>query len=239
MTVSDPPTRTASMTIATGWCSQFKRLVWHQSLMHASRPPALFLQSLAKGLALANMTQIASLVTDENLGEVDVSQEALAAISACDIAYLSSHGRRAGTGYRFRLHGGEWAVPGSLGNPGPAVLVLDTCDLIDPGGSFQGSDWLRAGRATPAVVLGFVGAATDGFRSALRGEAFARNLALGSTFADAWIDAVRSTNASGRDRPIAVAFGPTMADAAATLNNASLTMMPAPTVADHCYWMVG
>lgn len=223
------------LKITVGWCSQFKGWALYRGLLHANRTSALFMQQLGKDLAGGQALPIATLITDENLGTGTVAQEALAAVSAADIAYLSSHGRFVKGDYRFRLREGEWTVSGTLGGAGPAVLVLDTCHLIDSGKDFRSSSWLRTGQPAPAMVLGFVGAASEGFYSALRGKYFAENLAYGSTFANAWIDAVRSTNSSD-DRPIAVAFGPTVQDAQSTLDTASLTNLPSPTVSDSCAW---
>jgi hypothetical protein len=226
-----------SLAVVAAWCTQFKTTLRHQSLVFANRPPALFVNRLGKHLATANIVAHASLFVDENLGRAAVASDALTAIASCDIAFLSSHGRYATGDYQFKLRNGNWTIAGTLGNPGPAVLVLDTCDLIDATDSFGASSWLAKGTPTPGVILGFVGPASDSYESATRGAAFAENLALGSTFARAWIDGVKATNTSGRDQPIAIAFGPTQTDAQATLESASLLNLPQPTVADACYWI--
>lgn len=223
-----------SLKITIGWCTQFKPRFRYQSLLHANRPPALFAQRLGKLLAAASIQSSTSLVTDEYLGVSAVEPDALATVSSCDVAFLSSHGSYVRSDYRFRLRNGEWIVSGTVGNPGPAVLVLDTCDLIDAGKDFAKSSWLCTGQLTPAIVLGFIGGASDGYQPAKRGDVFAENLALGSTFAIAWIDAVKATSTS--DRPIAVAFGPTITDAKTTLESATLMKLPKPTYADNCYW---
>jgi hypothetical protein len=225
-----------SLTITVGWCSQFKVRAWHKGLMHADRPAALFMQQLGKYVAAVQALPVATLITDENFGTGTVAQEALTAVSAGDVAYLSSHGRFVKGDYRFRLRDGEWTVSGTLGSVGPRILVLDTCNLVESTKDLRSSSWLRNGQPTPAIVLGFVGAASAGFWSATRGKYFAENLVLGSTFATAWLDAVRATNSSGRDEPIALAFGPTEHDAKLTFDNASLTNWPALTVSDSCYW---
>jgi hypothetical protein len=167
-----------------------------------------------------------------------LSTEASDALSGSDIAYFSSHGRMDGNScYQFRLRRGEWAPTSTAINGGPSVLVLDTCNVTTSQIKAHQSAWLTQGRPTPALVLGFVGAATDGYSESMRGRAFAEHLAAGNTFVQSWFNAIQDTQAPRRrDQGVAIGFGPTLGDANATLDTATLTNVPAPTVADACAW---
>lgn len=166
-----------------------------------------------------------------------LSAAAEAAIAASDIVFLSSHGRMDGTTYRFRLRGGEWTPTDSQQPAQPSVLVLDTCDVVRSGVRPEGSAWLQAGRSSPAIVLGFVGPATDGYSASMRGRAFAENLAAGHTYASAWFSAIQQTQTRRRrDCAVAMALGSSEAQARAFLEGASLANPPTRTIANACRW---
>lgn len=108
---------------------------------------------------------------------------------------------------------------------------------MDPGTDPATTAWVKSGQWSPAVVLGFVGAATDGYSASMRGRAFAEHLAVGRTFADAWFRAIEDTQPSRRrDLGIAIGFGPDLTQAKATLDNAKVTNLPGRTTADACWW---
>jgi hypothetical protein len=224
-----------NLRVTIGWCSEFHPRITVPPLVHASRPPALFMHRLGLYVSAGQRESAVSVITDENLGLRTATRDAIATIAASDIVYLTSHGGIRRGEYRFRMRDGEWPVVQDMGTPGPAVIVFDTCELVKRHGTFNQAGWLAPGRRCPAIVLGFVGPVSAGYVSTGRGRAFAELLALGQTFAHAWAGAVMGTRASRRDLPIAVAFGTTEAEAKRVLETASLANMPVPTTADACW----
>ena len=224
------------MHVTIGWCSEFRPRWGARALLHANRPPSLFVHELAECLTRAGTPAAASLVTDENLGERVMQSNAINGMAQSDIVFLSSHGRVSQGLYRFRLRQGEWTPIQNFDPASPPILVLDTCDVVEASCQVRAAGWLSPDRQSPALVLGFVEAASDGYHASTRGTAFARNLAYGLTFANAWINAVRDTDPSHKDCPIAIAFGESEPAAQQTLDFASLTNMPSSTVATACRW---
>jgi hypothetical protein len=225
--------------VTVGWCSEFEPRWRASRLLRASRPPALFQYHFGRYLAAIGEPLIGRAILDEDLGVGGLSPAAEAAIAGADIVFLSSHGRMDGTTYRLRLRRGEWAPTDSPQSAGPMVLVLDTCNVVRAGVKPEHSAWSQAGRWSPAIVLGFRGPATDGYSASMRGRAFAERLATGDTYATAWFNAIRDTQPRRRrDCAIAMAFGPTEAQARACLQSASLANPPARTVADACWWRI-
>jgi hypothetical protein len=223
--------------VTVGWCSEFEPAWRVHGLLRASRPPALFQYHFGRYLAAIGEPTTGRAILDEDLGIGSLSQAAEAAIAAADITFLSSHGRMDGTTYRLRLRRGEWAPTDSPQPTGPKVLVLDTCNVVRAGVRPEQSAWPQAGRPSPAIVLGFVGPATDGYSASMRGRAFAEHLAVGDTYATAWFRAIQDTQPRRRrDCAIAMAFGPTEVEARAHLQSASLASPPVRTVADACWW---
>jgi hypothetical protein len=223
--------------VTVGWCTEFEPGWRVHRLLRASRPPALFQYHFGRYLASIGEPLSGRAILDEDLGVGGLSPAAEAAIAGADIVFLSSHGRMDGTTYRLRLRRGEWAPTDSPPPQGPTVLVLDTCNVMRDGMMPERSAWLQASQCSPAIVLGFVGPATDGYSASMRGRAFAEHLAAGNTFAVSWFRAIQDTQPRRlRDRVIAMAFGPTEAAARATLQTASLANRPARTVADACWW---
>lgn len=227
------------MDVTIGWCSEFEPVPRINRLFRASRPPALFQYHLGRYLAAIGEPLTGRVILDEDLGMGSLSQAAGAAIGAADIVFLCSHGRMDGTTYRLRLRRGEWAPTDSPQPTGPAVLVLDTCNVVRNGVKPQRSAWSQAGHWSPAIVLGFVGPATSGYSESMRGRALAEHLAAGDTYATAWFKAIQVTQPRRyRDSAIAMAFGSTEAQAQACLKGASLANPPARTVADACWWRI-
>ena len=226
------------MDVTVAWCSEFEPTWKVRSLLYASRPPALFHYHLGCALTVNGANLAGRGMLDEDLGMGALSSEASAALSGSDIAYFSSHGRMDGNRtYQLRLRRGEWAPDGSAQTGGPRVLVLDTCNVTTSQVQAHHSAWVAQGRPTPAIVLGFVGAATDGYSASMRGRAFAEHLVAGSTFKESWFNAIRDTQPPRRrDEAIAIGFGDTQADAQNTLDTASLANLPARTVSDFCWW---
>ncbi|MFV8142185.1 hypothetical protein ACNQR7_31855 [Mycolicibacterium senegalense] len=220
------------MDVAVGWCTEFEPKRKVRSLLYASRPPALFLYHFGRLIGGAGRA-----ILDEDLGLRGLSVEASDALRASNIAYLSSHGRMdASCCYQFRLRCGEWS-PANTGLGGASVLVLDTCNVTTRQVKAHESAWVSRGRATPAIVLGFVGAATDGYEESMRGRAFVEHLWAGETFVQSWFNAIQDTQGlRRRDQGVAIGFGPTCSEASAVLDTATLTSVPAPTVADFCAW---
>jgi Family of unknown function (DUF6345) len=225
--------------VTVGWCSEFEPAWRINRLFRASRPPALFQYHLGRYLGAIGEPLTGRVILDEDLGMGSLSQDAEAAISAADIVFLCSHGRMDGTTYRLRLRQGEWAPTDSPQSAGPTVLVLDTCNVVRKGVKPEHSAWSQVGRWSPTIVLGFVGPATSGYSESMRGRALAEHLAAGETYATAWFNAIQDTQPRRyRDCAIAMAFGPTEAQARASLQGASLANPPARTVADACWWKI-
>lgn len=226
--------------VTFAWCSTFNS--WRiPKLFHASRPPALFQYHLGRALIANGSYLTGTGVLDEDLEDPEVGSLAprvLTAVGSSDIAYVSSHGRMDGGGtYYLRLRAGEWAPTTTAHSGVPRILVLDTCNVVTKNIDAHNSAWLQQGLPTPAMILGFVGAATDGYAACARGRAFAEYLGRGWPFKDSWFNAIRASQPQGqRDRCIAIAFGDTQATADATLHSASLNPLPARTVANFCSW---
>jgi hypothetical protein len=147
---------------------------------------------------------------------------------AAQVLYLASHGRFSrGNGYEAILHSTLWS-PGSsgLGIRNLVVAVFDTCHLIDPSVNWE-LTWQQAPLAANVrVLLGFDGLAPCDRGSAQRGEAFARELSAGKTFADAWLIAVKSSLVPGTGTGVAIGIGDSLSDARKVLATARATAMP-------------
>ena len=199
----------------------------------------MFHYHLESAVAAVGRSFAGRAILDEDLGQGCLSQRAEAALQSCTIAYMSSHGAMDSDGkYYFRLRRGNWAPIDTMhAGTGPMVLVLDTCNVVPEGIRAENTKWVETGRRSPALVLGFVGPATDGHTASQRGRAFAAHLNAGETFADSWFGAINDTQPGRRrDRAIAIAFGPTEADARTNLHASSLNNIPHQTVAEHCVW---
>lgn len=228
------------MDVTVGWCSEFEPRWRVGRLLRASRPPALFQYHFGRFLQAAGQPLTGRAILDEDLGVDALSPGAEVAIATSSLAFLSSHGRMDGRTYRLRLRRGEWTPTHAAQQAGPSVLVLDTCNVVDAGTKPENTAWVKGGQWSPAIVLGFVGPATDGYSASMRGRAFAEHLAVGRTFADAWFRAIEDTQpARHRDVAVAIGFGPDAAQARATLDAASLMKPPTRTVANACWWRKG
>ncbi|HTD58909.1 MAG TPA: DUF6345 domain-containing protein [Solirubrobacteraceae bacterium] len=145
---------------------------------------------------------------DERLLASDYDGRTKRMADGADILYIAGHGRQARGQFELLLHSDEWrpASAGLDGN-GPRVAIFDACNLITPNDGDWAAPWMAAVRPNLRLVLGFASNATVSKAASFRGEEFAERVARGDTIAGAWIAAVRSHDAHGRDRPVAIAFG--------------------------------
>jgi hypothetical protein len=223
--------------IAIGWCGEFDKGWRAGRLSRAYRPSVMFQSELGRYLAAAGEQLAGAVHVDEDLGDAGLSTEAKASIRSSNITFLTSHGKMDAGAYRFRLHGGTWKPTDEADTQGPAVVVLDTCNVVDGASAPEMTDWVKLGRPSPALILGFVGPATEGRTESLRGKYFARYLADGYTYANAWFAAIRVTQPRrNRDIALAMAFGADEISARTTLSTASLNRRPLRTTADACSW---
>jgi hypothetical protein len=133
---------------------------------------------------------------------------------AVDVLYVCCHGRLKQGNFEVVMHADDWAPATSgLDGNGPLVAVFDACNLLDPSDPSWDGPWASQPRPRLRLVLGFASLATVNKAAALRGEDFADRLARGDPVAGAWLAAVRSHDAHGRDRPVAVAFGASASEA--------------------------
>jgi hypothetical protein len=209
------------------WCTFFKRSFWTRrgDLRDAYRAPGLFatkMQAAAHGVEF--------VVCDEPLEVADFDGTRRRLQDNVDLLYLLSHGSFSAVGYDALLHSADWAPRATgIGQARLSVVVFDTCELIKTAAipNWQ-AVWGAANLGTSLrLLLGFDGTAALDRKSAERGQAFAENLLAGSTFADAWITAVRRHVRSQYRRAVAIGVGDTIPDAQAALNTASLSAMPA------------
>ena len=223
--------------VTFAWCSTFN--AWRiPKLFHASRPPALFQHHLGRALVANGSYLTGTGVLDEDLEDPNGRSRSACSDRGRKLRYRIRELSRQ-DGRRWHLLSaapcGEWAPTTTAHSGVPRVLVLDTCNVVTKNIDARNSAWLQQGRPTPAMILGFVGAATDGYAACARGRAFAEYLGRGWTFKDSWFNAIRASQPQGqRDRCIAIAFGDTEATADATLHAASLKALPATTVANFC-----
>jgi hypothetical protein len=222
--------------IAIGWCGEFDKGWRAGRLSRAYRPSVMFQSELGRYLAAAGEQLVGAVHVDEDLGDAGLSTEAKASIRSSNITFLTSHGKMDAGTYRFRLYGGTWKPTDEADTEGPAVVVLDTCNVVDRASDPRMTGWVRLGRPSPALILGFVGPATEGRSESLRGKYFARYLADGYTYASAWFAAIHATQPRNRDIVLAMAFGADEISARTTLSTASLTRRPSRTTADACAW---
>lgn len=148
-----------------------------------------------------------------------------------DIMYLSTHGRCSKGLYIAHLHANDWIpTKHGLGQRGPAIIVFDTCDLVDLTKP-SWSNW-QGSMVGPALrlVLGFAGPADAGKKPSRRGDGFAREMLKGRPVAQAWLTAVHQTSISHADYDygIAIALGDSPSDAQHVLDNVTLGNWPGP-----------
>lgn len=217
-----------SLSVGACWCTHFSGvsgLLWYRRLRYAYRAPAFFIDRM-----IGRGAGIEFLRFDDKVSAADLDGASSQLATDVDILYVSSHGATDSSGYRVVLHSGEWRpVLGGLGHENPAVIVFDTCDLVDLSDPTWASLWEHStvGKAL-RIVLGFSSPATVSQATSIRGLAFVDNLERGDTFADAWMGAIYSTRYQGTDIPVVLGFGDDQHDAHSALNNASLSAMPGP-----------
>jgi hypothetical protein len=214
------------LNIGLFWCTFFQRsfLSRPRQLYDAYRPPSLFVSKMRDA-----GHEVQFLVCDDllQIGDLDGTSRMLQ--DKVQLLYVMTHGEFKNTGYEVYLHMANW-VPGTtgIGQNNLAVIVFDTCNLIDTSSipNWQGVWRTAALGPNVRLLLGFDGPVIIDRSSALRGKAFADNLLNGNTFVDAWISAVYSTVRSNHRKPVAIGIGDDAAGAQAVLNSASISSMP-------------
>lgn len=219
------------MRVQLGWSTFFRwrGMTWLPRLIYSYRAPTLF------GARIVQLGQVMALVTgpDERLLASDYDGRTNRLADSADALYLAGHGRQSKGQFELLLHADEWRPATSgLDGAGPRIVVFDACDLVDPNSSGWAAPWLAMVRPNLRIVLGFASKATVSKAAALRGEEFAIRVMRGDTLASAWIGAVRSHDAHGRDRPAAIAFGRDEAEAQYLLDHGDLsTVLGMPALA--------
>jgi|ERR1700723_593346 len=226
-----------SLEIGILWCGNFNRSglvnkINIRPLRFAYRAPSLFLSRMR-----AAGNDIRFLYCDEDLRLADLDGSARTLQNEVDILYITTHGSFAPAGYEAFLDTQNWS-PGvtGIGSSKLSVALFDTCELIDGTQNWQ-TIWSSAklGRNL-RVLLGFDGLAAIDRGSAGRGAAFADNLVNGQTFADAWINAVRSTSSSQFSKAVAIGIGDTQADAKSVLTTSTLNSPPGPRTGSQAFF---
>jgi hypothetical protein len=216
-----------ALRVGVGWSTHFARTgaarLQYRRLRYAYRAPSYFLDGMA-----AQKSTIDFALFDEDLDASGLTgTQSLAA--GVDLLYVASHGVLSPSGYNLALHAADWPLlTSSFGDPGPAVVVFDTCDLVDTRRATWMDDWRDAGVGRALrLILGFSSPATVSQQASLRGMAFASGLGT-LTISDAWLNAVQTTRYVGTDKPVALAFGDDDADAQSVLDTATIGSIPGP-----------
>jgi hypothetical protein len=216
------------MTVSVGvaWSTHFQRSGFNQllyrRLRYAYRAPSLFLEGM-----LAAGADIRLVTFDENLVDTDLGQAGAA--QQVDLLYVATHGMNGATGFELALHANDWALAsGGFGDQGPAVVIFDCCDLVHPTATGWDRHWRtdKLGRSL-RLVLGFSSPASVSRQASVRGTAFAHELAT-KPVTDAWFASIQNTSYVGTDKPVAIAFGDSDADARNVLDHARLNSLPGP-----------
>ncbi|KAB2856046.1 MAG: hypothetical protein F9K43_27475 [Bauldia sp.] len=217
-----------SLKIGLLWCTFFQaRSLLNRPLQlrDAYRPPSLFASRMRDAAH-----EVEYLVCDDLLATSDLDGISRTLQDDVDLLYIMTHGVFAASGYDVYLHAANWQPAATgIGHARLTVAVFDTCKLIDTASVANWrAVWAAAGLgAHLRLLLGFDGSAVIDRASAERGKAFAENLIKGSTFADAWLTAVKATCSHSQYRKaVAIGIGDSSADALAALNTASLASMP-------------
>jgi hypothetical protein len=148
-----------------------------------------------------------------------------------NILYVMTHGNFDSQGYKAELSASQWlpAVTGiGIGTASKlSVAIFDTCHLIDSTQNWE-AKWARNLGNGLRLLLGFEGSVAIDQGSARRGNAFAKELLDGKTFAEAWLLAAHNSIDYDPEYKLAVAIGigDTLQDAQAILGSASLANMP-------------
>ena len=215
-----------SLGIAWSTFFRWRGLTWLPRLVYSYRAPMLFASFMAEHAAVQGVV----LGGDERLRATEFDGSFDRRAEHLSILYLSAHGRLESGQFELLLYADAWRPASSgLDGDGPRVAVFDACDLVDPSDPAWSQVWTAHHRPHLRMVLGFASLATVNRAAAFRGEEFAERLVRGEPVASAWIAAVRSHSAHGRDRPAAIAFGADDAEARRLVERADLqTLMGLP-----------
>jgi hypothetical protein len=202
-----------TVRIGVAWATHFQRkpLQGYPRLRYGYRPASLFLQAMIEAGEDAGWVGC-----DEQL--VAGSLDPGGAAQQVDILYVSSHGGPGANGYEIALHAADWPLlGGGFGVDGPTVVVFDCCDLADVKAANWEQHWSTPllGKAL-RLVLGFSTRASGSRKPAIRGTAFADELAR-QPITDAWCTAVHNSTVTA-EKPVAIALGDDRAEADAVLN---------------------
>ncbi len=205
----------ALKTVGALWCGLFDHPgrfahIRVPDLRFAYRGPSLFLSIIRQ-----RGSQIAFLIADEDMSDACFPLPPKAGQEAA-LVYLCTHGKCPASGYEAYLNRGTWK-PGKtrFNKELPIVMVLDTCNLIEGAHGWE-TGWANALRGgSVRLLLGFMGLTSIDPGSSLRGKAFAENLVSQKkmSYADAWIDAVRTQAVTENRHAIAIGVGDSPADA--------------------------
>lgn len=209
------------MTVGVAWCTYFERTGWqrlqYRRLRYAYRAPSYFLQGM---LATGNSARFVRF--DDSLVKNDLAGHGSPA-SQLDILYVSSHGMTTQAGYSVALTSADLALMSSgFGDFGPAIVVFDTCHLVESVSKTMMESW-RTAAVGPSLrlILGFSSPATVSPRTSLRGLAFAKALSQMPVSA-AWFSSIQETRYLGTDHPIAIAFADDDKEAERILHTAKI-----------------
>lgn len=216
--------------IGAAWSTDFKHPLRRRlffRLRYSYRAPDFFVARMVKAGA-----PVAFVAFDEGLTLNRLSGTTAQIEDDVDIMYLSTHGSCTNGLYRAHLQANDWIpTQHGLGRNGPAIIVFDTCNLVD----LKDRNWINHWRGStvgPALrlVLGFAGPADAGRKPSRRGDGFAREMLKGRPVAQAWLTAVHQTSVSYEDidHGIAIALGDSPSDAQHVLDNSCLGNWPGP-----------
>ena len=171
------------------------------------------------------------LVCDEELALSSLDGTQRRVQDGVNILYVMTHGNFDSQGYKAELNASQWlpAVTGiGIGTASKlSVAIFDTCHLIDSTQNWE-AKWAHNLGNGLRLLLGFEGSVAIDQGSARRGNAFAKELLDGKTFAEAWLLAAHNSIDYDPEYKLAVAIGigDTLQDAQAILGSASLANMP-------------
>lgn len=219
-----------TVRIGAAWSTDFKHPLRRRiffRLRYSYRAPDFFVARMVKASA-----PVAFVAFDEGLTLDRLSGATTRIQEDVDIMYLSTHGSCTNGLYRAHLHANDWIpTQHGLGKKGPAIIVFDTCNLIDLKDPTWINHW-RGNTVGPALrlVLGFAGPADSGKEPSRRGDGFAREMLRGRPVAQAWLRAVHQTSVSNEDIDcgIAIALGDSPSDAKHVLDHIGLGNWPGP-----------
>jgi hypothetical protein len=215
-----------TLSVGVAWVTHFQRKGYqrllYRRLRYAYRAPSLFMQGMLEAGDDAKL-----LLVDESLA--DTCLDPGGTCQQVDLLYLSTHGMAGAGGFELCLHMLDRSLlAGGFGDDGPAIVVLDCCDLVDLTVGGWDKTWAtgKLGKEL-RLVLGFSTPASVTRQDSVRGTAFVDELAK-SPVTDAWFAAIQNTSRVGLDQPVAIALGDSPADAQNVLDNLKIGSLPGP-----------